>query len=392
MSHSLNTCTVRLSRGEDHPRCVPIPILCVSAGTATESSLGQRQLVLGSRGTGAARHRRVGGRNDHHLSSGPLGTFDQGSFRRTDCSIGSLAGHRGASEELRAEVLDGNQVVVDHDTVRPLEGIMATAALHLRVQLGGAPLGVEVATGRPMPSRRAATSHLPLGSGQRLCGTLAVLGVRKVVIGVRGGSHSRHTPVDADTPAVGGRQWFDVAPHDEARPPASGGVPVDPHGGRLGGQLSMPHDRDRRHLRHHQPVVTDREAAGRVCDRRQRPLHGLEVLGPRGEVPQHGLLGILRSGPQPLVLSPPLGQASTGAAFPVLLAFQCLVVDPADAVPLGEEARLRLPSRPQPVGVAHRFLAHHVIVPRGSDMYMGERCRPSLPTAEAGGISGGFPR
>ena len=38
MSHSLNTCTVRLSRGEDHPRGVPIPILGVPAGTATEST------------------------------------------------------------------------------------------------------------------------------------------------------------------------------------------------------------------------------------------------------------------------------------------------------------------------------------------------------------------
>ena len=193
------------------------------------------------------RHRRVGGRNGRPPRPARSARSIGGSFRRRRLLHRQPCGpsmERG--EELQAAGVLTTAIGSWSTTAfgSPTGGIMATAALHLRVQLGGcaawrraAPLDARC------PARRAATSHLPLGSGpaplRHACRALGVPEGRSP--GSVVSSHSRHTPVDADTPAVGGERWFDIAPRTtklaHQRPAAS---PVDPHGGRLGGQLSMP--------------------------------------------------------------------------------------------------------------------------------------------------------
>ena len=122
MSDVVSTSTAAFCRGQDHPGCVPVAPVGVSAGCAPEDPLTQPETVLGSRIALRAGHGGVGGRYQHHLPARPLANLDQDAFRGADRRVRGLARHRGLGQELRLEVLDGDQGVVVDDALAPIPG------------------------------------------------------------------------------------------------------------------------------------------------------------------------------------------------------------------------------------------------------------------------------
>jgi len=76
MSNVVSTSTIAFSRGEDRPRSVHVAVCGMPAVHAHEGPFGQPDARL-DLATLRAGHGGVGGRNQHHLSTRPLGTFYQ---------------------------------------------------------------------------------------------------------------------------------------------------------------------------------------------------------------------------------------------------------------------------------------------------------------------------
>jgi Helix-turn-helix domain len=115
VSYTVNTGLAPFCQSEDRPRGVPVPVRGIPAVSAPEDSFGEPEPLLGSREAARTRHGGVGGRDDHHLSSGPHGTLDQLSSGGAQGDVRCFAGHPRAGQELQPQVLHGDQlVVVDH--------------------------------------------------------------------------------------------------------------------------------------------------------------------------------------------------------------------------------------------------------------------------------------
>jgi hypothetical protein len=169
-------------------------------------------------------------------------------------------------------------------------------------------------------------------------------------------------------------------------------VPVDPHTGGFGGQLTRPHHRHTHLAGQPQPTLADREPAAGVLQRGQRLSPRLEdglapPLDPVGVVErgsvgaQRLLLGDLGSYAQPCRLAAgrgeQLGQFTERGLAPGFLLADGLVPEEPAAVPLLAQRPLGLRARPQPVGVAHGLLhtGHHPVHPRHFPDRAGDRPR-----------------
>ena len=125
MSYVVSTGAVEFYRGrQNYGGGVPVAVCSVPTVLATEDSYLQGKPLLGSRSTACAGHGCVRGRNQHHPSPRPRGTFDQLSFRGTDRSIRRFPRHGGLGEELRFEVLHSDTVMNGHDLFRPSTGVL----------------------------------------------------------------------------------------------------------------------------------------------------------------------------------------------------------------------------------------------------------------------------
>ena len=368
MSDALNGSVAPFCHSQNHSGSVPVPTIGVSAVGTQESSFAQSQPLV-SRKAGAARHCRVGGLDHHHRPACPLGILDKGPLHGADRIVGSLAGHRGLSEELRLEVLDSDGLVVGNDLPRPCAAFVSVSALSLPRGLRGTELGALVTLALLVSSWPSAARHLTLRLGEFCGGSVAVSQVWEIVLRASGRSGSRHAPVDTDSALYFGK-LFPFTAHNERGIPVAKAVPVDTHRGRLGRKLSRPDDRDRHALRQYESTIPDGEPALGVLQARRRAatrLHGrstsaldLERVPQRLIVgAQHLLLRHLGPFPEPRRTRTSSGQFSTqhlhGRTMPVTLKAHALVPEPPAAMPFVSQRAQSCPTRPQPVGVAHRL-------------------------------------
>lgn len=125
MTDIVNTCVAAFCHSQNHSGSVPIPTAAIAAVATSESSFGEFELLLGSRETPRTRHRRVCGLYQHHLPASPDTTIHQLPLGKTDGCIGRLASQRGLGQELRSEVLHGDQAVVVDNPFGPHSGIVS---------------------------------------------------------------------------------------------------------------------------------------------------------------------------------------------------------------------------------------------------------------------------
>ncbi len=426
MSDVVNTCVAPFCHSQDHPGSVPIPTRSKPAGRASERSFRQFESLLGSREATRTRHRRIPGPHQHHPPAGPPATLDQFPFRRTHRSIRRLAGHRGLRQKGGFEILEGNQVVMIDHLFRPHPRIMPGLSKRLLLQRRRRTPGPRIPPGLGAAFPVVPSRHLPLRLGQLGGATLPMPERRQVVGAVGGGRCGRHTPIDTETAVrVRVRGRFGVAPHHEGGVPVPEAVPIHPDTGRVGRQPAGPHHRDGDTLRQHQTPLTDAESAGGVPERRQslptgferRPSAALHREGVAEGQPvsaEHSLLCDLGAGLEPATSTTCGGKQF--AQFPerrlpagLVLMDRFVPQEPA-TMPFIEQCALGSRTRAQPVGVAHdlghrnQHTTQHPLLSstatqiseskegsQNMSRTSGIRDRPYLPTAKAGGFSGGTP-
>ncbi len=234
MSNSFSTGRVETSPVQNDSGSVSVAILEHSAGSAGENPFRQQQAGLGSRTAAAARHRRVGGRHQHHPSARPLGTLNQHRFTRADGAVGRLTGHTRLSQKPWLEVLNRQHPVVGNDFSRPFTRCILALPGDLLIQLGHLALGFEVTQGRPFAPGGLAPRHRTLPACQLGAGTFTVFRMRQVALRVGGRRQSPHTPVDADG-LFAPRQRGGVSAHHEAGVPMSDAVAINTNTARIEG-------------------------------------------------------------------------------------------------------------------------------------------------------------
>lgn len=368
MSYVVNTDTVEFYRGRQyHAGGVAVSVCGIPTLGAPEDTHIQRELLLGSRTTARSGHRRISGRNQHHPPPRPPATFDQFTLRSADSSIRRLAGHGGAGEELRREILDSDDLVVVDDAPSPHArrvGVLPRRFLVQQCSFAARPL---VTFARCLASRPSPTGHCALRASEFGGAAFTVSAVRQVVGGAGGGRGGGHSPVDAD-PACSGRRGFAGASDHERRVPVAEGIPVDTHRRRCGRQITGPHDRDRHLARQPQTPVSDREPADRVLHRRERvlprlgdwlpaALHGVGMGEGLGVGAQCLLLGDLGTVPQPCVTCSGSGehprQLRERRRIPGALLVDGFVPEESALMPFGFERARSDCAGAQPIRVPH---------------------------------------
>ena len=194
MSYVVNASAAPFCYSKDHPCGVRVTVFFYSADRAYEGSLGQVQVLPGSRETPGTCHRRVCGPYQHHLPAGPPAVLDQGSLQGAHAVVGGFPGHGGLGEELRLEVLDRDQVMGCGDPACPLPSVVLVLPRGVLVRLRSGPPRTLVAAGLRTaefsPSRRprrliarcararAAAARLRCaGHGKSNAGSVATAGV-----------------------------------------------------------------------------------------------------------------------------------------------------------------------------------------------------------------------
>jgi hypothetical protein len=318
MSYVVSTSTDTFSRGQNHSGGVQVSPCSESAALAPKSPYTQPKTRLVSRRAPGAGHCCVGGRHQHHRSTRPRATFDQLGLGCTDRSISTLARHRGLGQKSRFQVLDGDGLVVGNHTASPYAGRVLVLVRCLLVQFRRVALGSQVAVGRSLSARPAASTHLPLGLRQLSGATLPVPQIRQVVCRVGGGGRGGHTPVNADRV------------------------------GYLGSGLDLTTDQ-----------VVQRLGVGAQCL----------------------LLSNLRSAAQPrrtpAGLREQFGELAQRGLVPDPVLVDGLIPEEAAAMPLSQQRTLRLRPRAQAVGVVHRL--ERVYYSTASILSSGrsKACRPN---------------
>ncbi len=371
MSYVVNTSTVEFYRGRQyHSGGVAVSVSGVAASFTPEDTHIQREPLLGSRTTTRTGHRRIGGRNQHHLPPRPRGTFDQLPLRDTDRSVRSLPGHAATSKEFRCEVFHRNRVVVGHHTARPHARCMSVLPSCFLVQASGLAARLLIPLAGRLPSWPTSASHLPL-SPSEFCGAAAPIArVWQIMVGAGGGRGRGDTPVDPDF-AVCGRGRHCWAPHHKRRIPVPKGISIHPDRGGRGRQLPRPDHRNRYLSRQPQLAVLDREPASGVLQRRQSRLPGLGcrfsppshlegVPESVGVVAQHLLLRDLRPVAQPRHPTTRFGkhlrQTAERWTSSDSLLVDGFVPHESTTMPFGLERTRRVRAWAQAVGVAHDLI------------------------------------
>ena len=238
MSYVVGTSMAAFCHGQDHPGGVHVPPSGHSAGGARENSFGEREAFLGSRTALSARHRRVGGRNQHHLPARPHATLDQFPLRRPDRSVSGLPRHRGLGEEQRPEVLNGDGLMVVHEPPSPHAGCVCVLPGGFLVELrrvpGGPPVAVRLRAVQFSAPAACPPGHPPLRRGQLGGASFPVPAVRQVIGRISGRRGRGEGPVVRRS-RLRIRRGRGVAGDDERCVPMSEGVPVDADAGRGGG-------------------------------------------------------------------------------------------------------------------------------------------------------------
>ncbi len=371
MSYVVNTDTVEFYRGRpDHVSSVTISVIGVTTHRTLEDTHTQREPLLGSRTTARTGHRRISGRNQHHLPPRPRSTLDQLSFRSTDRSISRFPGHRGFGEEFRFEILHGDRLMVGNHTLRPHASRVRVLPGRSLEDLRGPATSPQVAGTRSLPTRTATASHLPLRSSEFGGTTAPIPSVWEVVGVVGGGRGGGHTPVDTDSPHSCGDGGVYLATHNERRIPVAEGIPIHAHRGRCGRQLSRPHHRDRYFAGQSELSIFDREAARRVIQGRQRNLAGLpdrlaatfhleRMVKCLRVAPQGLLLRDLRTFPQPRGPAARFGehfrQLRKCRSVSRTLLIDGFVPQESAPMPFGFECAYRSRAGAQAVGVTHNL-------------------------------------
>lgn len=368
MSNVVNTGTVEFYRGrQNHSGSVAVPICGVPAELATKDSFTQRKRSFGSHRTARAGHRRVGGRNQHHLPARPRATFDQFAFGRPDRGISCFPGHRRFGQEPWFEVLYCDGVVIcDHPT-DPNTRSVSVLAGRLLMQSGSLTPRPQVSLRWRVSARATTTSHLPLRACKFSGAAAAVPSIRQVIGGAGGDRGRGDTPVDTEGAGSSWRGFGWPASHERGVPVPEG-VPVDADGRRCGRQFPRPHHRDRHSFWQPQPAVSNRKPARRVLQRWQGSLARLEfrpstalylerMVQGGSIIAKQLLLGHLGALPQPRRPSACFGEhlrqpyeRRIGAAELMVDSF---VPQESATVPLRFERRHRVRTRSQAVGVTH---------------------------------------
>ena len=361
MSYSFNTGRVETSPVQNDSGSVSVAILGHSAGLADENPFREQQAGLGSRTATAARHRRVGGRHQHHLSARPLGILDQRRFRGADGSVSGLTRHPRLRQKLRLEVLNRQQPMAGNDFGGPLTRRVLPLPGDLLRQPRDNAFGAQVTLGRALATGGPAPRHRLLPTSKLSGSAPSMLRVRQIVFGVGGSRHGAHPPVDTDQP-IAGLQRPVLALHHETGLPVPNAVAEYPHTARLGRQLPRPHDWDAQATGKTQTAISEHKSTFGVVQTRQAAFGGLELAPPLAlgafgpEVAQHLLLGHHRTLTQPVMLTPPVGQGVIANPLTRLIqAFDRPVPHPPAAIPLRQQPRHRDRARAQPVPIAHNI-------------------------------------
>jgi hypothetical protein len=119
--------------------------------------------------------------NTLNLSSGPHGTLDQLTSSGAESDVRGLAGHPRRGQELRPQILHGDQLVVVDHLFRPdSRGVLGLAGgVLLDARLGAARL--PVAPRRGVSVGPLAAGHLPLCPGEHGSATTTVPRIGQVV-------------------------------------------------------------------------------------------------------------------------------------------------------------------------------------------------------------------
>ena len=279
MSYSVSTGRVETSPVQNDSGSISVAILDHSTASADENPFRQQQAGLGSRTATAARHRRVGGRHQHHLPARPLGILDQRRFRCADGPVGRLTGHPGFRQKPRLEVLDRQHSMVGNDFGGPLMRRVLPPPCNLLINLGDNAFCVQVTFGRPLATGRLTPRHRALPASKLLGGAPPMLRVSQVVRGIGGRRHRAHTPVDTDH-LIARRQLPAVAPHHKAGVPVPDAVAEYPDTARRGWHFSRPYDRNAQATGQTQAAILQRKAPSGVVQTRRAALSGLEFTTP----------------------------------------------------------------------------------------------------------------
>ncbi len=402
MSDSLSTSQGSLSLGQNCSGSVAVASCGVTAGRAREDSFGQVESLLGSRETTRTCHCCVGGRHYHHTSARPRGVGKEFTFSLSDSVVACFTGHRGLEQELGTKIFDRDQLVPGNDFARPRPGGVLALAGHLLVQPSRLPFRVSVAP-RACLSRCGFTpGHPALIFGELLRRFAREHGWLKVVFGFASRGDGGHTPVDTDrTVSLRPRRF--VALHNERRVPVPKRITVDPNRGRLGGQVAVPDNRQRRALHIQAPILYSEPAD---CEPVTGiPERGQVTFGFEGPFPfaakrvQSLLLHVLRPSPQPVQTLPCRGQIfpADQPAASVVTRRHHLVPQPTRPMPFSIEHSNSGYARAQPVVVTQRLSHRHTpnLASRSDNrrehrMDTTTSWRPFLPMAKARDISGGF--
>src|ERR1044072_5655656 len=125
-SSAISTSRVETSPDEHHACGVLVPWGHGSAHGAGVGALTQRQTMFGSRIAVRAVHRGVRGVYEADVPPVLAAHRHQSGLGGADGGISGLAGHGGPGEELRAEVLDSDDVVVTDPLLGPLSAGVLT--------------------------------------------------------------------------------------------------------------------------------------------------------------------------------------------------------------------------------------------------------------------------
>ena len=358
MSYSVSTGRVETSPVQNDSGSISVAILDHSTEFADENPFRQQQARLGSCTATAARHRRVGGRHQHHLSTRPLGILDQRRFRRADGPVGRFTGHTGLRQKPRLEVFDRQHAMVGNDFGGPLTRSVLPLPGDRLINLGDNAFCVEVTFRRPLAAGSLTPRHRALPTSKLLGGAPSMLRVGQVVRGIGGRRRGAHTPVDTDQLIAGG-QFPTVALHNKAGVPVSDAVAEYADTARRGWHFPRPYDRNAQATSQTQPAILQRKTPSGVIQTRQAAFSGLELTTPLAlgtfgpKVAQHLLLSHHRTITQPVMLATPLGQGVI--ANPLTSLGETLhrpVPHPPAAIPLRQQCRHRGRARAQPIPIA----------------------------------------
>ncbi|SED08503.1 hypothetical protein SAMN04490220_3452 [Rhodococcus jostii] len=399
MTYIVNAGVAPLCHSQDHPGGVPVTMSSTAAPVTPESLFAEPQLLLGSREATGARHGRVPGRDEHQLTVEPVGEFDQPPLHRPDRGISRLSRHCRFDEELRFEVLHGDQLMVLDDPSCPDPGVVLSLASRLLLQSRGLPLGGDIPA-RWFRAYTSASRHLALYLCELGGAALPMPKVWQIVALVGGSRGRRYTPVDTNGAFYSGNRRIRSS-DDERRIPMTNGILVHTDRGWLGRQFAGPHYGDRCTFRQHQTPVANRETPSREFQRgesalprflpRSPPVLQFERVGQRLPViAQHLLLRDLRARPQPLATGSRLGKHPRERAHSRhsagTLLMHCLVPQEPAAMPLRDKCSFCRRARSQAVGVTHD-LPHSRTITRGTDMYR-QPCSMRTARAESAGSTG----